>query len=486
MRWIVRCILCTTLALPLMTLAPKAYAQQAAPERVAAPKLGKTLDDLLKSKGLEGAIVGVHVVDVDKNQELYAHQADEPVNPASNMKLLTSAAALELLGPSKTWRTEVLASSREGTSVKGLILKGSGESLLQYRHFVSWAAALKRAGVERVEGPLIIDDSAHKGDVLPPGFEQKQEDASYRSAISAVSVNFNGVDVIIKPGAKPGDLAQLEVFPPNSYVKLINEAKTDSGKTVRVGVSAKPSADGAQMIIRVKGKVGITAKTDTWRKRIDDPTRFVGAVFAAALNEVGIKHDGSAKKGAAPAGAEVLASHESEPLSYTVYAMNKWSNNFIAEMLLRELGAIDGQPGTSQAGLERIKQVTTKLGVSAKGLTLYNGSGLYDGNLISARQITQLLVAMSAHRYGADFIASLPIAGEDGSLKNRLGAAATKGVLRAKTGTLNEVSALSGYTRTKGGRMVAFSIILYKTKPRAWTLRDVQDKMATAIAESQE
>lgn len=484
MRWIVRCILCATFALPLLTIAPGAYAQQA--ERIAAPKLEKTLDDLLKAKGLEGAIVGVHVVDVDSAQELYAHQADEPVNPASNMKLLTAAASLELLGPSKTWSTQVLASSRDGATVKGLVLKGSGESLLQYRHFISWAAALKRAGVERVEGPLIIDDTAHKGDVLPPGFEQKQEDASYRSAISAVSVNFNGVDVIIKPGAKVGDLAQLEVFPPNGYVKLVNEAKTDSGKTVRVGVSAKPSADGAQMIIKVKGKVGLTAPTDTWRKRVADPTRFVGAVFAAALAEVGIAHDGQAIKGAAPSQALLMASHESEPLSYTVYAMNKWSNNFIAEMLLRELGVVDNKPGTSEAGLSRIKQVVTQLGVSTKGLKLYNGSGLYDGNLISARQITQLLVAMSKHRYGADFIASLPIAGEDGSLKNRLGSAATKGILRAKTGTLNEVSALSGYTRTKGGRMVAFSIILYKTKPRAWTLRDVQDKMATAIAESQE
>lgn len=485
MRWIVRCILCATFALPLLTHSPGAWAQQA--ERVATPKLSKTLDDLLKAKGLEGAIVGVHVVDVDSGQELYAHQADEPVNPASNMKLLTAAASLELLGPSKTWSTQVLASARDGETVKGLVLKGAGECLLQYRHFVSWAAALKREGVTRVEGPLIIDDTAHKGDVLPPGFEQKQEDASYRSAISALSVNFNGVDVIIKPGAKVGDLAQLEVFPPNSgYIKLVNEAKTDSGKTVRVGVSAKPSADGAQMIITVKGKVGLTAATDTWRKRVADPARFVGAVFAAALAEVGIKHDGQAIKGATPADAIVLASHESEPLSYTVYAMNKWSNNFIAEMLLRELGAVDDKPGTSEAGLARVKQVMTELGVSTKGLKLYNGSGLYDGNLISARQITQLLVAMSKHRYGADFIASLPIAGEDGSLKNRLGAAATKGILRAKTGTLNEVSALSGYTRTKKGRTVAFSIILYKTKPRAWTLRDVQDKMATAIAESQE
>jgi len=257
-----------------------------------------------------------------------------------------------------------------------------------------------------------------------------------------------------------------------------------------VGAILQPDADTlyqeAEMIIKVKGKVGLTAPTDTWRKRIDDPTRFVGAVFAAALAEVGIAHDGKAVKGAAPEGAVVLASHESEPLSYTVYAMNKWSNNFIAEMLLRELGAVNDKPGTSEAGLERVKQVVTGLGVSTKGLKLYNGSGLYDGNLMSARQITQLLVAMSKHRYGADFIASLPIAGEDGSLKNRFGAAATKGVLRAKTGTLNEVSALSGYTRTKGGRLVAFSIILYKTKPRAWTLRDVQDKMATAIAESQE
>lgn len=471
-----------TLSAPLL---PAAFAQQPPAATIQAPNLQKKLQDALKDKGLEGAIAAVHVVDLESGQELFAHQADEPVNPASNMKLLTAAAALHVLGPDHTLQTKLIAKSVSDGVVHNLTLQGHGEPLLQYRHLVAWALTLKRQGITRVQGPIAIDDTAHQGDALPPGFEQKREDSSYRAPISAMTVNFNGVSLMISPGASQGQPAKIEVFPPNTYVQIKNETSTVAGDAVRVGVSLK--ADASHTTFVVKGKVGAAAAKDTWRMRIEDPTQFVGQTFTQALADVGVECSGcKIIKAAAPQSGVTLVSHQSEPLSYALLAMNKWSNNIIAELVLRNLGAADKGPGSSQAGLTKIDAVVKSMGVNTKGMKLHNGSGLYDGNLLTARQLTSLLLAMHKHPYSAEFKASLPIAGMDGTLQNRLNDPATRGNLRAKTGTLNEVTSLSGYMHNKKGRAVAFSIIFYKTKVRAWKLRDLQDKLALLIAQSEE
>ena len=448
------------------------------------PKLAAALDAALRHKDLSGAQIGVHVIDLRDGRALYARQADQPLNPASNVKLLTAAAALYTLGPEMTWRTRLIAARQDGDRVEGLTLQGGGESMLTHRHMVEWATTLKRQGVGRVTGELVIDDTAHQGSPLPPGFEQKDEIAAFRAPIGAMSVNFNAVEVIIRPGDKPGDPARLMVWPPNAYVTLVNGATTVDGDQVRVGVTSSASA--TQQTLTVKGKVGVKAPRDVWRLRVEQPWRFAAEVMRAALHEVGIAHEGGVRQGLAPKDGVTLLTHESEPLTYTLLAMNKSSNNFIAEQLLRALGAAQGGPGSSEAGKARVLEALKALGVQTQGLVLHNGSGLYVGNLVSPRQFTQLLAAMRAHAYGPEFLASLPLAGRDGTMRQRLKPLGPQGLVRAKTGTLNEVVSLAGYARTKAGREVAFCIIFDQTQVRAWKLRDVLDQLVERIASSDE
>ena len=197
---------------------------------------------------------------------------------------------------------------------------------------------------------------------------------------------------------------------------------------------------------------------------------------------VGIDFDGQIRHGTAPTEGEKLLEHRSAPLMEAVWAMNKWSNNFIAEQLLRVLGDDGDEPSTWEAALQRAEETLEEFGFAPDSYRLNNGSGLYEGNELTARQIVELLRQMNTHRYGPEFASSLAIAGVDGTLAHRLDDELTQSNLRAKTGTLRDVTALSGYMETAGGRTVAFSILFNDPPRRAWHFRDRQDDIALVIA----
>ena len=433
------------------------------------------------------AKVGVHVVDLHTGQQLYARDAEALYNPASNMKLITSAAAIDLFGPAHTFSTTLRAERVEGSVIPGdLYLEGTGEGFLLYEDVLDWGSSLRQQGIERVEGDLVVGDGPFQGgEYLPPGFEQKQEDASYRSAIGAVSVNFNAVTVRVEPGASIGDAVRVTLDPPNDYVTLQVTAKTISGKSDRVAIASEPKDQGEGTIIRVEGSLGASAKAKSARKRIDNPPRFAGSVLKGALETMGIEVKGGVRAGERPRGASVeLVSHGSEPLPELLMAMNKWSNNFMAEQLFRALGthASAGAERGSWAGSAAVlRAFLESVGLKPDvDFTIKNGSGLYDGNGLSPSAITRVLAHMDAHRWGVEYIASLAIGGVDGTLAGRF-KGPHAGAIRGKTGTLNEVSALSGYVNTKGGRRLAVSILINDPPRFAWTYRAQQDAIAEAL-----
>ena len=453
----------------------------ALPARAEDPKLKAAIDAVLDDPKLQGMKAGVHVIEVDSGKTLYARDADVPLNPASNMKLITAAAALDTLGPQHTFTTRLIATKRDGDRITGdLVLRGDGEGFLLYKNFVAWASQLKRMGVRTIEGDLIVDGSAFGPGTTPPGFDQKQEDAAYRAEVGAVSVNFNSVIVRVSPGA-PGQPAVVRLDPPNSHVIIENTATTGDGKRARVAVKAEGAKNTTKII--VTGTIGAQASPALVKKRVDHPDAFAASVMAHALKDVGITLKGKARGGKGGDG-ETLIRHTSEPLSYLLLAMNKWSNNFMAEQVLRALGGKDG----AKAGLERSRAILKKAGVNMANQKLFNGSGLYTGNEVSARTFTTLLRYMTLkHPYGPELTSSLAIAGLDGTLRRRLRGATTRGNLRAKTGTLNQVIGLSGYVRDRRGKLLAFSIIFNDPPvPRAWIYRPQQDKIAQAIAASGE
>lgn len=436
--------------------------------------LRKEIDAVLALEDVARSKVGIYVVDVATGDDVYSHNADELFNPASNTKLVTAAAALDHLGPAFTVsnRLSYTGTLKDG-AVEQIWFKSDGDPFILHEDLVRWAVAAKRAGIRSVTGDVLVDDSAFAPPYMPPGFDQKDEDASYRAPIGAVSVNFNGVAVTAQA---QGDQVVVTLHPPNDYVVVKNTAKVTKGKAQRIGVRAV--ADGEATRVEVTGTLGSDAAPVEVRKRIDHPGRFAASALRQALLDVGIQVNGSYAVGKRPANAVTIALEESEPLAWSLNAMNKWSNNFIAEEIFRLLGASANGPATTEAARIKVAETMKKLGVS-EGWTQHNGSGLYDGNLFSPRQLGQLLLGMAKHRWAPEFEASLAIAGADGTLGSRLKSEDVRG----KTGTLNAVTALSGYMRTAGGRHVAYVILFNDTPVRAWTLRDEQDRLAKAIAD---
>ncbi len=474
----------TALALTLDTT--NSVAQGDASKGEGDKKMAAAIDGALASPALEGARVGVHVVDAETGEELYAREADGKFNPASNQKLLTGACALDVLGPAHTFTTRVAASGVSGASAANLYVIGGAEGLLFERHLLEWAAEVRAQGITKITGDVVVVEDAFSGQDLPPGFDQKPEPGAYRSPVGALSVNLNAAKVTVRATA-PGQPAEVRLDPPNAYVQVVNEATTVPGKYPRLSVNSQ-TGEGGRTTITVKGKIGASAAPFSINRRIDDPARFAGESFVTALESVGVEVGGKVARGKAPAQTRTLITHTSEPLSYLTLTMNKFSSNFIAELLLRTLGTTEkagAKKGTWEGGVAVLRDCASRLGVpQPDALEIMNGSGLYTGNTISPKQLTGLLRAMATHRWSHEFVASLPIGGVDGSLARRFQGEAL-GKVRAKTGTLNEVTALSGYTQTRSGRRVAFSILLNDTPTRAWRLRPQQDAIAEAIALSE-
>lgn len=468
----------------LLFVAAPAWAQDApasdAPQSLTdadRESLERKLDKVLNVGSVARSKVGVYAVDLDTGELLAAHREDETFNPASNMKLFTAATALDVLGPGKRFYTR-LNGDLEGNTVRGgLYVSAVGDPELHFEDLVKWAIELRQKGVEKIDGDVVVDEGAF-GSGLPPAFDQKNEDAAYRPAIGAFSISFNGVAVIVEPGAVGGE-ARVRLDPPNDYVMVKNTARTLSGKSRRVYVSANSAGD--QTVIEVSGEIGSSASPVISRKRIETPGLFAGAALVEALEQVGIEVTGQVTLGETPNDVETLVTHESSSVAHVVYLMNKYSNNFMAEMLFRHVGIVDDSYTDAQSGAAFV-ETATELGVETSQMSVKNGSGLYDGNLVTPKQVVGLLVAMDRHRWGAEFASSLAIAGTDGTLSRRLKDDATRETLRGKTGTLNEVTALSGYMRTRSGRRVAYSIIFNDTPIYAWRLRSAQDDIAELIA----
>lgn len=457
-----------------------ADADRLGPERL--EQLRDDIDRILQEGIGSSATVGVRAVDVETGQVLYDKNGGTGLNPASNMKLLTSSAALDEFGPSETFGTRLLADEPEDGVVDGpLFVEGEGEAFLLFEDVVSWASQLELKGVDRIRGDIVIDDTIFDGEYLPPAFGQKDEDASYRAPIGAVSVNFNAVTVIVTPAERPGEAPDVRMFPPNDHVEIVNQARTVVGPGQQLDFDSEPDGEGATTI-RVGGLVGTRSGEVRSRLRIDHPPAYAGSILQRALAMVGVEVDGRVRTGQTPDDAEVVVGHESQPLSYVIQAMNKWSNNFMAEQLLRRLGVGDDDPSTWNSSREKLLEFVEQAGIDPERIDIKNGSGLYDGNLVSPRQFTTLLRYMLDHRTAPEFLSSLAIAGTDGTLADRMDDEPTAGRVRAKTGTLAHVSALSGYVTTQSDRRIAFSILFNDTPQKAWRYRPVQDEIVRTLA----
>lgn len=468
------------LALAIAVASP-AFAIDAAPQMPASsppPKdaearrqwLKARIDEILSAAPLARAKVSVAVMDPESGKLIYGRNEKSSLNAASNVKIATEAAALALLGPEFRWKTSVLAPlSPEGGKVinngelRGdLYVKTSGDPTLTTQDLNALAASLWAVGLRKVRGGLVVDASAFDPTNLAPAFDQKDDSAAFRAPSSAASLNANTVAVTVTPAAKAGAPARVTVEPPSAAL-IVSGTVTTAAKGPAATSVETSDAGGGQTRITVGGRVVLGGEPRGFQRRIVTPDAYFAQTFKQILGKRGITVDKPARGGDAPKeGLRVLASHESPNLAVVVHDLGKRSSNFAAEQLLRTLGGENmGRPGTWQKGLEAVARYLETAGLPKGSYVMKNGSGLYDSNRFSAEQIAVILrAAMRDFRISSEFLASLAVGGADGTLAHRMAGSAAERFVRAKTGTLANVSCLSGIAGAPSSKPLIFSMLI--------------------------
>lgn len=461
---------------------PGALAEQAEAESPSYGRLQAELRGILADADLGSATVGVIVTDVETGEVVVEQRADTLLNPASNAKIITAAAALSLLGPEYRFVT-ALYGDAEGTAIDGpLYLRGRGDPTLFTEDIWGLAVQLSRRGIRVVRGDIIVDDSYFDDSTEPPAFDQQPNERSYfRAAVGAVNVNRNVVSVHVRPSAQPGRPAIVTPVP-DGYLRLINDTVTVSEGAPSIRFSTRPDEGGTQA--RVWGSLPVGHHGVRQRSRIDNPSLFAGASLNEALESLGITVVGRVREGVMSPPAPLLARHTSEPLSALMWVVGKNSDNFTAETLLITLGAQGVAPGTWERGCEAARGYLESIGIEQGSYQLVNGSGLFDANRYTPRQIgTVLRAAWLDQTIRAEFISQLATGGVDGTLRRRFRQEPARRNVRAKTGTLSDVTALSGYVLAPGGRnTLAFSILVNNARGRLGGGRQLQNELVEAIA----
>lgn len=475
------------LCLLLVALAPTgALSAPAAATGAATGELPQTIRRILDTTPLSSSRTGVLVFDLDQRQPVYEHNADELLNPASNMKILTTVAALSILGPEYRFATEVLVDEEPvGGVLKGnLYLRGKGDPSLDTERLFRIVRELRFLGLKEIQGAIVVDDTYFDDQYDGPGWEQDDSDRPYMAGAGAVSLNFNAVGIHVHPGDKQGGKARVSLDPPSDY--LILEDRTETApRSGRQRIEVNSLAEGNKQRIVVSARMPAGRRGGTFYRRISNPPLYTGETLKAMLVEQGVPVKGRVRLGAAPARLRPFYVTHSEPLAVLIHKLNKWSQNHMSEMLLKAMGAETlGAPGTWAKGAAAVEGFLAKeVGIPRGALVMRNGSGLNDTNRISARQLVQVLIwAREQLLVAPELLTSLPVAGVDGTTRNRMGGTPAQGRIRAKTGTLQNVTALSGYATSLGGKTYAFAIMVNDYPGRLSRVLPGVDAIGTALA----
>lgn len=446
--------------------------------------LRRDIDELLTGPALKDAEVGLHIVRLMDGVELYAHQPDRSLIPASNIKILTTAAALHYLSPDYRFRTEVYADVDDRGIVTGnMYIKGHGDPWLVPERLWFLASRIYFLGVRAVRGNLIIDDTFFEGSPDANGFEQDHSTNSYMAKSSAFSVGFNSLLVHILPGSEPGKPAKILIDPISRYAKVVGTVNTVARRRSYIEVDIEPYND--RSVVKVNGRISINSRGRGYWRRVDNPPVYSGEVLKSMLRQVGIVVKGRVKVGVVPEDADRLVSLSSPRLADLVERVNKHSNNFMAAQIARTLGAeVYGEPGSWTKGRRAIEAfLADEVGIKRGQYMLGNASGLHDVNRLSTRQLTQILAYVYAQpSIRPEFVASLAVAGGSGTLSERMTDTDAVSLLRAKTGTLSTASALSGYVTCASGEVLAFSILVNGYTVSIRNVWEAQDELGAILA----
>ena len=406
--------------------------------------------------------LGIYIRSVSTAQTLYSHNAATRRIPASNVKLFTAAAALARLGPDYRFATDFYAKGKvRGGVLRGdLYLKGYGDPLFVHEKMRDFVRRLKLRGVRRIEGDLVADDTFFDDKKHGRGWRVGRSIRPYLAPHGALSLNFGSANVLVAPGDRVGGPARAYLEPPSHALRLWAKVKTSRGRHPQIWLGRKRSK--GKDLVQVGGKFPAKGRMKLYRVPVTDPTAFTAGAVAAEFERQGIALKGGIRRAATPPDARLLARNLSPPLGEVVSGLNKFSNNFVAEQVLKTMGAeTHGAPGTAEKGLRVVRDFLLSVGVSAKEIALADGSGLSRMNRASPRSLAVLLeAAHNDFRLRPEFMSSLAVFGVDGTVKKRRRRGVDSRRVRVKTGVLNGVRAFSGYAAAGNGEILAFSILM--------------------------
>jgi D-alanyl-D-alanine carboxypeptidase/D-alanyl-D-alanine-endopeptidase (penicillin-binding protein 4) len=482
-------------------------------------ELQERISEILGRPELAPAMVAVKVASLDTGRTLFEENADKLLRPASNMKLYTLATALDRLSPDYHFRTSIYADAPPDLTgnVRGdLIVYGRGDPSIAARFnngdynqgIDELAKRIQAAGVKRIEGDLVGDETYFIGPPLGTGWEWEDLTWYYGAEVTALTVNDNALDLFVKPGASLGAPCVITTGPATALVKIVNRTTTAARGTQRdLRVYRGLGAN----VLEVSGQLAQDDKGYSGGVGLTHPATLFLDMLRQSLVRRGVTINGRARTieasasgpiTASPATRVEIASLLSPPFSLIAAQTLKPSQNLYTELILRTLGktsapvspvsppSISGPtlpppsaPQTSEeAGLEVVRKFLTEAGVNPNELVLTDGSGLSRNDLVTASATLQLLTYMSRHRYGAAFRDALPIAGVDGTLRNRFRGTQAENNMHAKTGSLSSAASLSGYVTSASGERLVFSIMVNNYPASLDARRDCIDPIAVLLA----
>ncbi len=394
-------------------------------------------------------------------------QAETPRNPASVMKLVTSLVALDELGPTYTWTTDLLATGTvtDGVLNGDLVLRGHGDPYLMAPDVWSMVRALRKTGLRRITGGLIVDDSWFQLPPEDPAAFDGAPNKPYNALPSAVLLNLKLVEVTLRP---ENNVARFETDPALPSLEILNDVRLTNEPCTsarRNGVALQVLDTRTANAIRVTGRYPWRCGPIRWPRTLMTHDRYALGMFTALWREQGGDFGGQLATGPAPTNARLLLSWRGRTLAEAIRPMNKTSNNVMARQMLLTLGAERlGAPGTPQKGAQAVADYVTRLGLDPISIRVTNGSGLSRHERVTARLLGGLLVRGARMPFASEFISSMSVAGYDGTTRRRFSGRAEAGEMHLKSGRLNDVAALAGYVRSRSGRM--YVVVGFINHPR--------------------
>lgn len=456
--------------------------------------LALALSALLDTSDADGALWGMFVQSLDSGEEVYSHHGDQLMLPASTMKLVTLAVAAERLGWEYQYETELLASAPvvDGVLQGDLIVRGTGDPSINTERgtgtpvFDQWAVSLREHGISAIAGRIIGDDDLVEE--ASPGYGWAWDDLphGYATPTGALLHRNNIVQLTIHSGSVAGEDTLIEVSPRSSGLRVVNRVDTDM-PDAEAELTLHQGLDGT---LEIRGGIPASSSPISRAAAIVNPTVFFVRGLKQSLEEAGIQVAGDAVdvdeiRGRLIDGSlRTLARHDSPPLSALASTLMQSSQNLYAETLLSTLDQ-NRRPRTADAGRTVVRDVLADWGIGSSEVVVADGSGLSRYNYVTPRALVDVLRRMHTDpRHTSSFLQTLPVAGASGTLATRLVGTASEGNVRAKTGSMTHVRALSGYVTAEDGERLAFAILANNFPGSADPILAVIDRLVDRLARS--